>query len=147
MCYVCDELRGYKCRHCKCYFKDGKGQCDDCIARRIVPDEVGVQKDRTRRGVCRVCARVKRDKCRIATQNKQTDGPKSAELWKQLSAQVRDNIEKQFRALRQWLDEGGKEIAVQYRRIEAEEGWLTYADGDLKKHFHNWCRRKQNKLI
>ena len=38
------------------------------------PHEVGVQKDRVKRGVCRVCARVKREKRRIATQkNKQTD--------------------------------------------------------------------------
>ena len=74
MCYVCDELRGHKCRHCKCYFKDGSGQCDNCVDNRIAPHEVGVQKDRVKRGVCRVCARVKREKRRIATQkNKQTD--------------------------------------------------------------------------
>lgn len=95
-------------------------------------------------GVCRVCARVKREKRRH--KSKQTgETVKPSHLWKQLSVGVRQDLEKQFKAFRTWLHEGGnksnRDISAEYRRIEEEEGWISHLDGDLRDHYKNWSRR------
>lgn len=147
VCYVCHELSRHQCKHCKCYFNHGLSQCSKCCDDRVGPEEIGIHRDKTKRGVCRVCARVKRDKRRKKDQDRKSTNNewKPASLWKRLSAEVRNDLEIQFKAHKIWLHKGSvkstRDIESEYRRIQYEEGWISEVDGRLQDHYKNWCRR------
>ena len=77
--------------------------CDKCRRTSDGGDNSMPQLDAKRRGVCTVCANNKREvrqpwNKRLKVSYEQKHGV----MWKQLSVTVRDDIEIQFRMLRDW---------------------------------------------
>ena len=149
ICRACNKLAPHKCRFCKCYFKGGAGVCDKCRNKIEIAIPDVPKKDKSWRGVCKVCAESKRGgRKKWSMRIKGDFNLKHSKLWKRVSVEVREMVEWEFRKLQAWLQEGKKNpmaLCEFYRRIERNTGWITCDDGDLRIHYHNWGRKKENK--
>ena len=121
--------------------------CEKCRQRDMAVEPV---EDTRRRQVCTTCAHVKRRTHKAWKQRTKDsyDAPHTGnKMWEKMSPLVRYGVELQFKLLREWMQTSEPkpiEIEAEYRRIVAEEGWVTAIDGELNVHYKNWVRRQKN---